>query len=84
MGLLAPCPTPAFLQVGDHSRDLLYALPQVFQLVAVEHSRAGHHHGSHMAMALVMMVNHPSIIWVCDCLTLVINHEMITPYYQPL
>ena len=51
-------------------------------VVAVEHSRAWHHHGSHIAVALVRMVNHPSINWTCDCITLVNNHDMLTPSYQ--
>ena len=50
--------------------------------VAVEHSRAWHHHGSHMAMALVRMVTHPIINWAYDCLTSVINDEMLPPSYR--
>ena len=53
----------------------------LISVVAVEHSRAWHHHWSHMTMALVRTVTHPSINWVHDCLTSVINHEMLTPTY---
>ena len=52
-------------------------LPQVIQLVAVEHSRVGHHHGSHMARALVRMVTHPHINQAHDFLTLMLNHDML-------
>ena len=53
-------------------------LPQSFQLVAEEH-RAGHHHGAHMAMALVRTVTQLSINWAHDCSTLVIHHEILMP-----
>ena len=35
-----------------------------------------------LAMAPVRMVTHPSSIWACGCLTLVINHETLAPNYQ--
>ena len=75
--------TPAFYcELGTTLGTSYMLIPQSIQLVAVELSRAWHHHGSHMAMAVVRMVTHPSINLVHDYLTLVVNHEMLTPSYQ--
>ena len=56
--------------------------PQVFQLVAVEHNRQGMIMGhADLALAPVGTVTHPSINQAYDCLTSVINHEMLGPSY---
>ena len=58
-------------------------IPQVFQLVT-QHNTAGQRmitDHTDLAMALVRMVTHPSIIWAHGCLTSVVNHEMLAPSY---
>ena len=73
--------TPAFLGVGDYSRNLFYV-----HATSLSTRSSGTQQGMArswvtLSKALVRMVTHPSTNQACDCLAMVINHEMLAPSY---
>ena len=76
--------TPAFLQAGDYSRNVLYA-----RHTSLSTNGGGTQQGMGMVMGhtnsvLVTIVTHPGTNQAHDCLTLVINREMLAPIYRGL